>query len=123
VAFAGFLRRGDFDRHLRRTRARYRARRDTVVAALAEALPEATVRGIAAGLHVTAELPEGYDEGAIAEEARRRRIALETLADYRFDSPPGRPTLLLCYGRLHEDALRRGVQEVADVVRATAPGS
>ena len=62
LAFAELPRRGDFDRHLRRTRARYRARRDAVVAALAEALPEATVRGIAAGLHVTAELPDGYDE-------------------------------------------------------------
>ncbi len=119
LAFAGFLLRGDFDRHLRRTRARYRARRDAVIAALADVLPEATVRGIAAGLHVTAELPDGYDEDAIRAEARRRRIALETLGDYRCDSPPGRPTLLLGYGRLHEDALRRGVEEVAEVVRAT----
>ena len=41
-AFADFLARGELDRHLRRMRARYRARRDALVAALAEELPEAT---------------------------------------------------------------------------------
>ena len=72
---------------------------------------------------MTAELPDGYDEEAIKAEARRRRIALETLGDYRCDSLPGRPTLLLGYGRLHEDALRRGVEEVAEVVRAASVAS
>ena len=46
-------------------RARYRRRRDALVEALAEALPEATVCGAAAGLHVTVELIDGDDERAI----------------------------------------------------------
>ena len=48
-AFARFLTRGDNDRHLRRMRSHYRSRRDAMLAALAEALPEAEVLGIAAG--------------------------------------------------------------------------
>ena len=51
-------------------RVRYRARRDALVAALAEELPEATVHGIAAGLHVTVELPDGLDEGGRAGGGR-----------------------------------------------------
>ena len=82
-AFADFLARGELDRHLRRMRASYRDRRDALVEALAEALPEATVHGVAAGLHVTVELPDGDDEQAIREEARHRRIELETMSDYR----------------------------------------
>ncbi|HEV8175095.1 MAG TPA: PLP-dependent aminotransferase family protein, partial [Actinoplanes sp.] len=62
LAFARFLTRGDLDRHLRRMRVRYRARRDAVIQALAAELPEAVIRGIAAGLHVTAELPATDDE-------------------------------------------------------------
>ncbi len=57
-AFAHFLERGELDRHLRRMRGRYRARRDALVQALADELPDATVKGIAAGLHVTVEIPE-----------------------------------------------------------------
>ena len=68
-AFADFLARGELDRHLRRMRNRYRGRRDAVVGALAEALPEAEIRGVAAGLHVTVQLPDGVDEGALREEA------------------------------------------------------
>lgn len=106
------------DRHLRRMRGRYRARRDTLVATLADALPEATVRGIAAGLHVTVELPDGYDERAIAAEAARRRIAFNTMRGYRDDDGPA--MLMLGYGQLAEPAIRAGVREVAEAVRAAS---
>jgi GntR family transcriptional regulator/MocR family aminotransferase len=115
LAFADFLARGELDRHLRRMRARYRARNDAFVAALAAELPEAEVRGIPAGLHVTVRLPAGDDHDAIREEARRRRIELETLSDYGLREPP---TLLLGYGQTPEPAIRAGVRELAAAVRA-----
>src|SRR3954465_94830 len=49
-------------------RPRGAPRRQVLVAALADALPEATFHGIAAGLHLTVELPPGDDEAAIREE-------------------------------------------------------
>jgi GntR family transcriptional regulator/MocR family aminotransferase len=117
-AFAAFLIRGELDRHLRRMRSRYRGRRDALVEALAEALPDAAVRGVAAGLHVTVELPDSDDEQAIREEARRRRVELETMSDYgRHDR--GRPAaLLLGYAQMPEPAIRAGVHELAEAVRA-----
>ena len=117
-AFAGFLARGELDRHLRRMRARYRARRDALVRSLAEELPEAVVRGIAAGLHATVELPEGHDEQAIATAARRRRIELSTMGEHLTDARYP-PTLLLGYAHVPEPAIRPGVREIAEVVRAT----
>ena len=53
-------------------RARYRGRRDALVEALAATLPEAAVGGVAAGLHVTLQLPDSDNEQAIREEARHR---------------------------------------------------
>ena len=77
-AFADFLERGELDRHLRRMRLQLpRAAATRSSRRSAEALPEATVRGIAAGLHVTVELPPGDDERAISAEALDRRIALQ----------------------------------------------
>jgi GntR family transcriptional regulator/MocR family aminotransferase len=118
-ALADFLARGELDRHLRRMRIRYRARRDALVEALAEALPEATVRGIAAGLHATVELPAGHDESAILAEARRRRIELAVMGNYREDPHAGPPTLLLGYAPVPEPAIRSGIRELAEAVRAT----
>jgi GntR family transcriptional regulator / MocR family aminotransferase len=110
LAFADFLARGELDRHLRRMRGRYRARRDAAIAAFADELPDAEVLGIAAGLHVTVRLP-GVDEDALRERAGRRRIALETMRDYEADD--GTTTLLLGYAQMPEPAIRAGIRELA----------
>ncbi len=115
-AFADFLTRGELDRHLQRMRSRYRARRDALVQALTEALPDA-VRGVAAGLHVTVQLPDSDNEQAIREEARHRRVELETMSDFRPDAS-GRPALVLGYAQMPEPAIRAGVHKLAQAVRA-----
>jgi GntR family transcriptional regulator/MocR family aminotransferase len=116
-AFADFLARGELDRHLRRMRVHYRRRRDALVDALAEVLPEAAVRGVAAGLHVTLELPDGDSEQAIREQAHERRIELETMSDYRPGARDRPPTLLLGYAQMSEPAIRAGVRELAIAVQ------
>jgi GntR family transcriptional regulator/MocR family aminotransferase len=120
-AFASFLSRGELDRHLRRMRTRYRRRRDLLVEAVADALPQATIRGIAAGLHATIELPAGYDEQAILDEARARRIDLTTMGDFWIGRAGGPPTLLIGYGQIPEPAIRTAVGALADAVNATVP--
>jgi GntR family transcriptional regulator/MocR family aminotransferase len=117
-AFADFLARGELDRHLRRMRSRYRSRRDGLVAALAEELPEATVRGIAAGLHATVELPGGHDETAILAAAQARRIDFAVLGEHFSGPATAPPTLLLGYAQVPEAAVRPGVREIAAIVRA-----
>ena len=114
-ALADFMTRGELDRHLRRMRARYRGRRDALVDALGTTLPDAAVLGIAAGLHLTVQLPDGDDEQAIRVQARERGVELETMGDYR---PGGPPALLLGYARLPESAIRAGVGAIAEAVRA-----
>jgi GntR family transcriptional regulator/MocR family aminotransferase len=117
-AFADFLARGELDRHLRRMRAHYRRRRDALVGALAEALPEAAVLGVAAGLHVMLQLPDSDNEQAIREEAHDRRIELETMSDYRPAARKRSPALLLGYAQMPESAIRAGVHELAKAVQA-----
>ena len=118
-AFADFLTRGELDRHLRRMRARYRARRDALIDALADALPEAAVSGVAAGLHLTVRLPDGDDEQAIQEQALRRRIEIETMSELRPQGVDRPPALVLGYAQMPEPAIRAGVRELSDAVRAS----
>ncbi|HEY7259558.1 MAG TPA: PLP-dependent aminotransferase family protein [Gaiellales bacterium] len=119
LAFAEFLTGGHLDRHRRRMRLRYAARRAALIDALAEALPDARVRGIAAGLHVTVELPPEVDEAVVRAEAGARRIALASISDYGERTGP--PTLMLGYGHLPEPAVGPGVRELAEAVRAARP--
>jgi GntR family transcriptional regulator/MocR family aminotransferase len=118
-AMADFVMRGELDRHLRRMRVLYRHRRDALVDALAVALPEADVCGIAAGLHATVRLPDGDDEQACLAAARRRGVELEVMARYRLQSQPHPPTLVLGYAHLPEPTIRAGVVALADAIRAT----
>ena len=121
-ALAEFIASGEFDRHLRRMRGLYRLRRDALIKALAEELPEAEVDGIAAGLHATVRLPSSYDEPAIRRETTGRGIALEFLSDHCVGQVTGSPTLLLGYGRSSESLIRMGVRALASAIRKAQAG-
>ena len=66
---------GRHDRHLRRMRSVYGARRHALVSALAEHAPTVELGGLAAGFHAVARLPPGADEDAIVAQARTRGSA------------------------------------------------
>ena len=117
-AFADFLSRGELDRHLRRQRGAYRARRDALLLALRRWIPEAKVLGIRAGLHATVALPRGYSEQAIMAEALHRDIGISIMSENRMRSR-GAPTLLLGYANVNEPSIRVGVRELAAAIRAS----
>jgi len=121
-ALAVMLERGDFQRHLRQMRRRYRPRRDALAEALAEELPEARVGGAAAGLHLVAWLPADADEDSIRSRARERGVAIHTLQRDSAAVAAVPPALLLGYASLTEDALRRAARELAIAVRSDLYG-
>jgi GntR family transcriptional regulator/MocR family aminotransferase len=120
LAFADFLARGEFDRHLRRMRPVYRRRRDALLAALREHAPQLRPAGVAAGLHLVAYLPDGVDENAVVAAAAERGVAVEGIGRYRL-APGGPGALLFGYGTLEEPRLELGVRLVADALTAAAP--
>lgn len=121
LALADLFTQGEVDRHMRRMRAHYRRRRDALVDALANQLPEATVSGIAAGLHATVTLPDCHDEITIREYARQHRIELETLSDFGLAATGRSPALVLGYAQMPPDTIRTGIRELARAVHATQP--
>ena len=120
ATYARLLERGAIDRHLRRARRQYQARRDATIEALAHHMPEATVGGAALGLHLIAWLPDGADEAQITTQAADRGVALHTLHHHSVVTAPRPPALLLGYGQLAEPAIPRAVEHLADGARAVA---
>jgi GntR family transcriptional regulator / MocR family aminotransferase len=119
LALAVLLERGDFDRHVRRTRLVYRQRRDVLIASLARHLPAARPRGAAAGFHLLVDLPDDVDEAALLAAGAARGVGAEGLAAHRV--APGSPGLILGYGAIREAAIEPGVRRLAEAVRAVAP--
>lgn len=112
LAFADFLAHGEFDRHLRRMRPVYRRRRDALLTALADRLPELEPAGISAGLHLVAWLPDGVDEASLVAAAARHGVRVNGVAPYRL-SPAGRDGLIFGYSALNERAVADGVSRLA----------
>jgi GntR family transcriptional regulator/MocR family aminotransferase len=111
ATLAWMLRSGGYDRHLRRTRALYRRRRDALLQALAQKLPEWRPIGIAAGLHLVIRLPDGIDDRLLAQALAARGVNAPALADY--STHTFFPGLVVGYATLTPDRLRAAVTEFA----------
>lgn len=111
-ALAELISTGDLDRHLRVARQRYRAKRATLLEAVASHMPDARVRGVAAGLHAVVELPAGVDEEVVVDAAGERGIHVRGLGAFTrvHRQPPG---LVLGYGLPGERQLREAVVTIA----------
>ncbi len=116
LALANMLESGALDRHLRRTRTTYRARRDALLMALKRHLPEAQVVGVAAGLHLVLLLPAGTDESAVIKAAASRDLNVEGLAESYAIRPPPTPGLVLGYAGVPESAMELAISRLAEAV-------
>jgi GntR family transcriptional regulator/MocR family aminotransferase len=121
LTFADFLSRGEFDRHLRRMRPIYRSRRDALLRALAQHLPELEPAGIAAGLHLVAWLPRDLNEAAVIAAAAREGVAVAGVTPYRLSSAP-RGGLIFGYSNLNERAIADGVARLTQAVSSLREG-
>jgi GntR family transcriptional regulator/MocR family aminotransferase len=90
LTMAELMQSGAYDRHVRRTRLRYRRRRDLLLSMLAEHAPALTLRGIAAGLHVAVDLPPDVAEHDVVARAAAAGLRLNSLAPFWHD-PTDRP--------------------------------
>jgi GntR family transcriptional regulator / MocR family aminotransferase len=118
LALADFLQRGEFDRHIRRMRLLYKRRRDALIEALEEQLPELRVSGIAAGLHVVVDLPPSVTEADVCAQAAARGLAIESLSDHTLPVYEGPAGLLIGYAGVLEPAMKFAVAELAAAFRA-----
>jgi GntR family transcriptional regulator / MocR family aminotransferase len=122
LTFADFLSRGELDRHLRRMRPVYRSRRDALLTALTQHLPELEPAGIAAGLHLVAWLPHDLDEETVIQAAARAGVAVAGVSPYRL-SPRPRGGLIFGYSNLNERQITDGVTRLARAISSLRHGT
>lgn len=103
-ALARFMERGHFERHLNRTRTRYRARREALLAAARESglTRCGSFAGGDAGLHLLLWMDRHWDERELVNKAAQAGVGLSALSAYDLSAPaPQRPpALILGYTRI-----------------------
>ena len=117
AVLADFIDGGHFAAHLRRMRGVYEARRDAMIRAFREYLPDGVTLGpIAAGMHTTLLVPRSADR-ALADAALRNGVRVMPLSRYALRSRAHRG-LLLGYAALDESSIADGVARLARVIDA-----
>ena len=117
LALATLLTTGRYDRHLRRMRTVYAARRTALTGAFARHAPRVRLTGLAAGFHAVAPLPPGADETAVIAAARERRVGLHGIGDYRgHPDTEAPPALVMGFGNVRERAIEPAIAGVADLL-------
>ncbi len=111
AALCDFLAEGYLERHIRRMRRLYGARRAVLVEALAQHFGTgAQVLGDPAGMHVMVR----YDAAGMAERARQQRVQLIDAAGYYLaDAPADGSHAVMGFSALGEPAIREGVRRLA----------
>jgi GntR family transcriptional regulator/MocR family aminotransferase len=122
LVLAQLIASGELEQHIRTVRKRQRSRRDALLGALAEQLPQACVQGIAAGLHLLITFPElagRIEDTELAERILRAGVLVHPLSWHR--QRPGVPGIILGYAVHTPDQLRAAVRRIALVTQQASP--
>ncbi|WCN84215.1 MocR-like pyridoxine biosynthesis transcription factor PdxR [Micromonospora sp. LH3U1] len=115
LVLAELMTSGAFERHLRLLRRRHIRRRDAMIAALARHLPDATVHGAAAGLHLMITLDDAVVDTELAAATLARGVKVQPLSWHC--QRPYRPGLVLGYAARTTTEIEEGVIEIAAALR------
>jgi GntR family transcriptional regulator/MocR family aminotransferase len=116
LALAALIESGRYDRHLRRMRAEYSARREVLIDALATHAPHIRLTGLAAGFHAVGHLPDSADEHHIITRARTLGVGLYGMSTLRSTHATRPPQLVLGFGNTSQRAIRAGISAIADLL-------
>ena len=107
---------GDMERHLRLVRRRHRRRRDAMVTAIGEHLPDAQIHGAAAGLHLTITFPrrDPISDVPVAMAALDAGVKVHPLSWHR--QRPGPAGLVLGYAASSTGEIMDGIRILGDVI-------
>jgi GntR family transcriptional regulator/MocR family aminotransferase len=116
LTMAEFITSGQYDRHIRKMRGRYRRRRDILVDALAGF--DVGISGLAAGVNVLLTLPDGI-EHEVLRRAGEAGIALHGLSRMRHPlaDGPDRDGIIVGFAAPAEHAFAAAVEALCGVLR------
>jgi DNA-binding transcriptional MocR family regulator len=98
-------------------RAELLLRRNVLIAAIGDSLPEARLAIVPkGGFHVWIQLPDGLSDLSIARAAAQRGLVVSP-GSHWFPAEPPAPFLRLTFAAAPPAVLRRGVQQLAELLR------
>ena len=119
AAMADFLASGRMERHIHRMRKVYAARREALLEALESTFQgRAEVFGTAAGIHVSVRFPGITFDRERMQRLHAAGVNVQPVHTHGLQDPtPWQDTVLMGYGNLQEQTIRKGVQRLEQGLR------
>jgi GntR family transcriptional regulator / MocR family aminotransferase len=115
LVLAHLMDSGELERHLRLLRRRHRRRRDAMIAAIRAYVPEASVHGAAAGLHLMITFESDISDYALAAACLSAGVKVQPLSWHsQRKSPPG---LVLGYAARTQSDINEGISIIGMALR------
>ena len=115
LAITSYLDHHDWQGQIKKFREQYRERRDAMISALEEMIPEASWNVPSGGFYVWLKLPEGLDGKSMLPRAVTARVAYVPGTAFYYDGQ-GADHIRLSYCYPTPDRIREGVRRLAGVV-------
>ncbi len=120
-----FIEDGYYERHLNKTRALYRSRHDTLLAALKDLKSDVSISGENAGVHLLLHFHDGRSEEELIRLAAEKGVKVYGLSGYRIDETSGETpgencsdsqeaVILLGYANMNEEKIILAVRLLAE---------
>ncbi|MEP2677652.1 MULTISPECIES: PLP-dependent aminotransferase family protein [Roseobacteraceae] len=116
-AMAHFIASGALDAHLRRMERRYKSRWEIVLTALTEHMPQFDLQVSQGGTCVWLTGPAHIDTTRLAKRLRKRSVLIDEGSAFYSDPSQGRRKLRIGFAALSRNAIRDGIQIIADEVK------
>ncbi|HEU4780046.1 MAG TPA: PLP-dependent aminotransferase family protein, partial [Steroidobacteraceae bacterium] len=117
MVLAAFISRGHYARHVRRMQAAYAERLDALRVAIDRSGAPLRLRAVRAGMHAVVEV-DGVSAERLHTEAAAHGIESMPLSAYYFGGGNCPNALLLGFGSVDPESIRRGVATLARVIDA-----
>lgn len=110
------IKSGELERHIRRARRNYSARRAAILGALADISQVESVSGHAAGLHVVVKMREERSYQGLSARLERQGVHVDRVADFQLGMRTDK-RLLMAYGHLTEPEILEGIRRLGTAMR------
>lgn len=117
LALVDMLTRGAYDRHIRQSRARYRAHRTALEAAVALHDVPLRLAGIPAGVQTLAVLLDESDPDAVVRRAADAAIGFDPIGRYQVIRDVSERSLVLGYGNITPNGINQAMHMLARIMR------
>lgn len=118
----GFIQEGHFGRHLNKMRGIYKAKHDFLMNELKKRSWVHEINGEHAGLHILVQVKTGFTEEELCMRAREAGVKVSGISQHYIhkDIMDKYPILLIGYGKLNEDEIKKGLLILDEIIQKEA---